>query len=164
MSVLRAAAVLLCCLTLQAALGRLVPAAHVWVDLMLVPVVWYAISRSQRAGMLMGCAAGLLEDAWFGLGAFGLGGFRKTLLGWVLGGIAGRVDLNHGPGRFLAGVLCTLADGLLERGFLVVLPLRATAEPLWVLAVRSLLTALVITMAFGVTDRIGGRASRERWR
>lgn len=164
MSVLKALAALAVCLTLQAGLARLAPGAVDWIDLMIVPVVWYGIRGSQRAAMLVGCAAGLVEDAWFGLGAFGLAGFRKTLLGWVLGGIGGRVELNHGPGRFLGGALCALGDGLIDRGFRAVLPLEAVAPPLWMLGIKSLLTALAVTMAFGLTDRIAGRESRRRWR
>ena len=65
---------------------------------------------------------------------------------------------------FLAGALCALGDGFLDRGFRAVLPLDPVATPLWMLGVESLLTAVAVTMAFGVTDRIAGRESRRRWR
>jgi len=156
LTVVRALAALLACLGLQAGVAQLSSQANQWIDLMMVPVVWYAIRRSQRAGMLVGCTAGLMEDAWTSAGTLGLGGFRKTLVGWMLGGAASRVDLNHGGGRFLAGALCTLADGLLEWGFRAALPLEPTARPWWMFAARSLLTATVIVAAFSVTDRVLG--------
>lgn len=162
MTVLRALAALLGCLGLQAGLGQLAPGAHRWVDLMMVPVVWYAISRSQRAGMLVGCAAGLIEDAWTSAGTLGLGGFRKTLVGWMLGGVASRVDLNHGAGRLMAGILCELADGLLAWGFRAALPLEPSPRSGWMLLVRSLLTAVAIVAAFSTTDRVLGRGAPVR--
>ena len=90
------------------------PEAHTYVDLMLVPVVWYGIARSQRSTMLVGCVAGLLQDAWFQIGVFGLNGFKKTLLGWALSGVGVRFNMNSGPGRVAAGAVLALADSVLD--------------------------------------------------
>ena len=95
MNLLRALAVMAIALGLEAILGRLAPVLHGWVDLMMIPVAWYAISGSQRSAMLVGCAGGLLQDAWFQAGVFGISGFKKTLLGWAVGGLCSRLDLNH---------------------------------------------------------------------
>ncbi len=101
-------------LVLQAALGRLWPGAHRYADIMMVPVVWCGVAGSQRSAMFVGCAAGLLQDAWFQLGAFGINGFKKTALGWVLGGLGSRFDLNRQGVRMACGALASVADSLTD--------------------------------------------------
>jgi rod shape-determining protein MreD len=85
----------------QAGLGALWPEAARYVDLLLVPTVWYALAGSQRAGLLVGCAAGLLQDAWFQSDVFGLNGFNKTAIGWALGGLGERFDAGRQPARLV---------------------------------------------------------------
>jgi len=63
--------------------------------------------------------AGLLEDAWFHAGIYGLHGFSKTLAGWALGGLGARFDLNHVWGRSLVGAALFLMDRLVEAGLLL---------------------------------------------
>lgn len=149
--------VLAVCLAARAVAGRLVPEAGAYVDIMLVPVVWYAIAVSQRSGMLVGCAAGLLEDAWFQTGAFGASGFRKTIVGWALGGLGSRFDLNQKPGRFLFGATGSLADSLIDVGLRQLLDhSAATPRPLQI-ALKALGTGLLVMLAFALTRWIGGR-------
>ena len=152
--------VLALCLAAQAVVGRFVPEAPRYLDAMLVPVVWYAIAGSQRSGMLVGCAAGLLEDAWFQTGAFGLSGFKKTLVGWALGGLGSRFDLNRQPGRFVFGFAGSLADSLLDLGLRELLdqgPVRP--RPLELL-LRAVATALLVVLAFAFTRWVAGRRGR----
>lgn len=162
MKFLRAVLALVIALALQLALGRLWPEAHRWIDLMLVPVVWYGAAGSQRSGMLVGCAAGLLQDAWLDSGSFGLNGFKKTLIGWVLGGFGSRFDLNRSGSRFLAGTLAMLADGLLDLGLRSMLDLRAGATSTWVVLTRAAVGGVVITGAFGITERVRNRRQHRR--
>jgi rod shape-determining protein MreD len=114
LSVLRALVFLLAALALQVGLGGLWPSIHRLVDALSIPVVLYGVGGSQRMAMGVGCAAGLLQDAWFRVESFGAGGIRWTLIGWVLGGASERVDLNHATGRLIAGSAFSLADQLLD--------------------------------------------------
>jgi rod shape-determining protein MreD len=147
-------------LGLQAALGLVWPASHRFVDLMLVPVVWFGIVGSQRSGMLVGCAAGLLQDAWFQLGVFGLNGFKKTLIGWILGGLGSRFDVNRQGGRMLFGVLASLADSLLDIGLRELLDRPLPAIRLLDIAIQAAVTGLLVACVFAVTDRLGSRRNR----
>ena len=157
MSLLRVIVFLALALALQSALGLLWPDAHRFVDIMLVPVAWYGIAGSQRTGMLVGCAAGLLQDAWFHLGVFGLNGFKKTLLGWVLGGLGSRFDLNRQTGRMLFGVLASLADSLMDLGLRQLLALdHAVPRPVDVL-IKAVATGLLIAGAFFLAERVRRR-------
>jgi len=152
--------VLALCLAAQAVLGRLMPHASTYFDVMLVPVVWYAVSGSQRSGMLVGCAAGLLEDAWFETGAFGISGFKKTIVGWALGGLGSRFDLNRQPGRFVFGVTGSLGDSLLDLGLRRLLDQAAVQPRPTAIALKALATGVLVVLAFGVTDWVASRRGR----
>jgi len=144
-------AVLAVGLGLQTGLGRVWPEAPRYVDVMMVPVVWYAIAGSQRSGMLVGCAAGLVQDAWLQAGAFGISGFKKTIVGWVLGGLGSRFDLNSALSRFVFGAVASLGDSLLDLGLRQLLD-QSSAPPRPVeIAIKATVTGLLVLVAFGMT-------------
>jgi len=160
---LRAVLVLLLVTGLQAGLGWIWPAAHRYVDLTLLPVVWYGIAGGPRAGMMVGCAAGLLQDAWFQVGVYGLNGFKKTLLGWALGSLSSRFDLNGAGGRFLAGAAMALADVPLDLMLRRLLDLQtAVPGPVELLA-RAVSTGLLAVWVFGLVDRVRQSHRVGRW-
>jgi hypothetical protein len=138
----------------QAAIGRVWPGAHRWFDLLLVPVAVFATSRSPRATLLVGCASGLLGDAWFQVGAFGATAFRRTALGWAIGLLASRFDLAHGPGRFAAGVALALGDSLLEPVVARLLDLRAGPQAFGEVLGLALTTGLVAAVAGAAADAL----------
>jgi cell shape-determining protein MreD len=143
MSALRALVILAAALVLQAALGRLFPGIHRYVDVLLAPVAIYGAASSQRAAMGMGCASGLLSDTWFHGGPFGLHGFKRTLLGWAAGAVATRVDLSQRAGRFVTGVLVSLGDHLLDFFVRGLLDARPGVPTLAELALRAVTTGLL---------------------
>jgi len=151
-------------LLFQAGVGQWIPGAQRSVDALLWPVAYYALARSQRSAMFAGCAAGLVQDAWFEAGAFGIHGFSKTLLGWALGGLGGRFDLNHFPGQLVGGALLFVGDRFVEMGLMLLLdldvgPLRPTA-----LTVAAVINGLLVTAVFAVLQRIFGRQSQRSGR
>ena len=150
-------------LALQAILGRIKPEAHTYVDLMLVPVVWYGIARSQRSTMLVGCVAGLLQDAWFQIGVFGLNGFKKTLLGWALAGVGVRFNMNSGPGRVAAGAVLALADSVLDMVLRTLLDLEAAVPGVLQVLIRAVVTGLLVGGAFAIIERVRGPRIAGRW-
>jgi cell shape-determining protein MreD len=153
MSGLRGLLVVFCALVLQAALGRLAPGIHGWVDVMLVPVALYGIASTQRAAMVSGAVTGLLSDSWFYGGPFGLHGFKWTFLGWAVGALATRFDLNQPGGRLVTGAAVSLGDDLLDlavRGMLDAAP--QGLSPAAVL-VKAAVTALLVGMVGGMLER-----------
>lgn len=148
---------------LQAALGRLSGTFTRYVDLTLLPVVWYGIRGTQRSAMLVGCSVGLLHDAWFRIGVFGITGFKRTLLGWLVGGIGGRFDLNHGPGRFAVGVLLAIGEGILDLFLRSMLDLEQGSGWLELLG-RAACTGLLAVIVFALIDRVRGARDRDRFR
>jgi cell shape-determining protein MreD len=157
-NLLRAVLVVVSALALQAGLGRVWPAADRFVDVLLVPVVLYGVASPQRAAMFLGCAAGLLRDAWFQVGVFGLNGFKRTLLGWLLAGVASRVHLDHGPGRLVAGVLVSAGDSLLDLALRHMLEQRPQIDLVGLL-VRAAVTGLLSVVLGSILDRVGDTAA-----
>jgi hypothetical protein len=156
MIALRAVVLLALGLAVQAGLARLWPSSVRYLDVMVLPVLWYATTRSQRSAILVGCAAGLSYDAWFRAGVFGMGGFIKTFLGWAAGAVGSRIDLNSQVNRFAAAFLFTWLEGPLELGLRRLLDqVTETAHPLeW--TARAALTAVAVVAIFPVLDRTWG--------
>ena len=154
MSLVRAILALVVVLAAQAALGRLWPAGHRYIDFHLLPVIWYGVHGSQRQAIVVGCFAGWIQDAWFSAGAFGISGLRKSLLGWGLGAIGSRVDLNGAPGCFAAAASVALIDGGL--GFMIDQWLdQATPAPgLVELLIRVVATGLLAVLTFPIVEKV----------
>lgn len=156
MSLLWALIAVAAALALQAGLGRLWPEVHTYVDLLMVPVVWYAVARSQLSAMLVGCLAGLVQDAWFQVGSFGMNGFKKTLVGFLLGALASRLDLNQAAGRVLAGAGALLGDALLDVLLRRLLDLELQVPgPLQLLA-PAVICGLIVAFAGNAVEKLGG--------
>jgi hypothetical protein len=148
---------------LQAALGRLSGGFARYVDLTLLPVIWYGIHGTQRSAMLVGCSVGLIRDAWFSIAVFGITGFKRTVLGWALGGLGGRFDLNRLAGRFAVGFVVAFGEGVLDLGLRRLLDLEHGAA--WgEMLIRAASTGAAAVVAFGLIDRTRGRRDRGRFR
>ncbi len=147
-------------LLVQAAVGAWAPGAQRTVDAMLWPVAYYALARSQRSAMLVGCAAGLVQDAWFEAGSFGVHGFVKTLLGWALGGVGSRFDLNRFLGQFFGGALLFAGDRLVETGLMLLLDLEVSPMRPAPLVAAAAINGVLVTGVFAVVQRTAGRNSR----
>ncbi len=148
---------------LQAALGKLSGGFDRYIDLTLLPVVWYGIRGSQRSAMLVGCTVGLIHDTWFRIGVFGISGFKRTLLGWALGGVSSRFDLNRFAGRFVVGFALALADGILDAGLRRMLDLAQGAGWFEMLTLAACTGGLAV-IVFGLIDRFRGARDRGRFR
>jgi len=158
-SFLRSLLAVAAALGIEALIGRISPGALGYLDLMLVVVAYFAIRRSQRSAMLVGCAGGLLHDAWFQAGVFGMGGFKKTLVAWVVGGLASRLDLNHAPGRVTVGVVLSISDQFLEVGLYRLMDLAtAPLDPVRIIS-RAAVTGVLVAVVFAIVDRRGSRTS-----
>jgi rod shape-determining protein MreD len=147
-------------LLLQSALGLLWPSCHRYVDLMLVPVVWFGIAGSQRTAMFAGCAAGLLQDSWFQLAVFGLNGFKKTAIGWFLGGLGSRFDLNRQGLRMACGALASIADSLMDIGLRRLLDQKQPAPSPTEILIKAVVVGLAVAALFSIVGFFRNRRAR----
>jgi len=146
---------------LQAGLGQLWPQSHAYVDALLAPVGLCALAGSQRAATFLGCASGLLTDAWFRAAPFGLSGFKRTILGFTMGLASTWLDLNHAPGRIAAGAVLSLADDLLELLLRVLFAAHPAFPGPLALLVRAVTTGLLVAGGGFILDKSGwGRPAR----
>lgn len=86
-----------------------------YVDMTLVVTVYVGLQRVPVKGMLTGLAAGLGGDAISG-GILGVGGFSKTLIGYIISVASVRLSLENGLIRLLVVVLASIANTLLFVG------------------------------------------------
>ena len=112
--------------------------------------------------LLVGCVGGLLQDAWFQGGLFGVNGFCKTLLGWILGGLGARFDLNVLWGRAVAGATLPVAGPLLELGVRRLFNQVVLAPSPWELLVRAVVGGLLVPASFVIVEKVLGRDREPR--
>lgn len=154
-------------LILDLGLGRFAPGATRFVDPLLLPLAAYALRRSQRSAMVVGCVSGLLQDYWTEPHLFGLNGLVKTILGWALGAFGARFDLNRVGGRFAAGASLHLVGVVLDAGVRHLFGEALVPVPAWVLIVRTVLGGLLTAGVLAIVGRVAAvrgpaRAPRRR--
>ncbi|HEX4825212.1 MAG TPA: rod shape-determining protein MreD [Candidatus Polarisedimenticolaceae bacterium] len=146
----------------QLALGSIAPAATRYVDLMMLPLAAYALRTSQRSSMTVGCVSGLLQDYWTEPRLLGINGLIKTILGWALGGLGARFDLNNFAGRLAAGASINLLDEGLQAGIRRLFgESLAPVHPV-TLAVRALAGGLLTAFVLAIVGKMGRARSAAR--
>lgn len=143
-------------LTQQVVLSAHFPAVHRLVDLYLIVVVYISITKPQGHALLMGAATGLLQDL-FTQRLFGVNGFCKCLLAFLVSGLGSRFMLNQPVPQFGALVIGTLAEFGIAAALLATLGQRL-ADPL--LLQRALANGVAGMLLFMVFNRLAGRGAR----
>ena len=113
-------------LLVQTTLLRMVASASVPVDLVLVVVVYAALSRGPAAGLWTGTAAGLLQDVLSG-GIVGVSGLAKCLAGALVGLSGTRFIVASTASRFLAYAAASLLHAACFFGVYLLLDTGAPA-------------------------------------
>ena len=153
-------------LACELGLGRFAPGATQYVAAMTLPLATYALRTSQRSSMLVGCASGLLEDYWIEPRLFGLNGLVKTLLGWALGGIGARFDLNNVWGRFASGASVHLVDVGLQTALRRLFGEAVAPVSVASLGIRAVAGGLLTAAVLAIVGKFGTsrRATRQKAR
>jgi len=148
----------------ELALGRFAPGATRYVAVKTLPLTTYALRTSQRSSMVVGCASGLLEDYWFEPRLFGLNGLVKTFLGWALGGIGARFDLNNFWGRFAAGASVHLVDEGLQTALRRLFGEAVAPVSVLTLGIRAIAGGLLTAAVLAIVSKFGTsrRATRHK--
>ena len=147
-------------------LGRFAPGATQYVTLMTLPLAAYALRTSQRSSMVVGCVSGLLEDYWIEPRLFGLNGVTKTVMGWALGGIGARFDLNNPWGRFASGASVHLVDVGLQTGLRRLFGEAVAPVGIAPLGIRAVAGGLLTAGVLAIVGKFGTsrRATRQKAR
>ena len=115
-------------LALQTTLGSLVIRGTAALDLVLIVVVYLALISGPVTGLLLGSAAGLVQDS-LSSGIIGIGGLSKTVVGFVAGFLGTQFIVTAPLSRFLVFVLSTLINAAVFMGLYSVLGLRQFDDP-----------------------------------
>ena len=86
-----------------------------YIDLPLVVTVYFALQRAPVIGMVTGMIAGLGGDA-VGGGILGVGGFSKTLIGYLVGSASVRLSLENPLARLSVVAVASAANTVLFVG------------------------------------------------
>jgi len=120
------AAAVVVALALQTTLARFTIGGFTPVDLVLVVVVFAALVGGPMTGLVAGTAGGLAQDA-LGGGLVGIGGFAKTLVGFVVGVIGAQFIVAQPIPRFVVFFLATLVHGACFFGLYALIESRGFA-------------------------------------
>lgn len=115
-------------LALQTTLASLVIRGTAALDLVLIVVVYVALVSGPIKGLLLGTAAGLIQDA-LSSGIIGVGGLAKTVVGFVAGLLGTQFIVTSPLSRFLVFVLATMLHATVFMGLYVLLDLRQFSSP-----------------------------------
>ena len=110
-------------LALQTTLARFIVRGTVAVDLVLVVVVYVALTSGPATGLLAGRFAGLVQDA-LSSGVIGIGGLAKTMVGFLAGIIGTQFIVAQPLPRFVVFFGATVLHAVVFMGLYVLLDLR----------------------------------------
>ena len=130
-------------------------------DLVLVVVVYVALTSGPVTGLLTGTFAGLVQDA-MSTGVIGIGGLAKTLVGFVAGIVGTQFIVAHSIPRFVVFFGATLLHGLVFIGLYVLLDLRHFESPYAAVVGQAAANAAVGVMAFQLVELLPGAVERRR--
>ena len=148
-------------LALQTTIARFVVSGTVAVDLVLVVVVYVALSSGSMAGMLSGTVAGLIQDS-MSTGVIGIGGLAKTIVGFVTGIIGTQLNIAEPVARFVVFFSATVVHQAISIGLGSVLGLRPFGAPYAAIAGEALGNAVVGVAAFQLSELLPGAVERRR--
>ena len=161
---MRAAGVILAvvaALALQTTLARFLVRGAAAIDLVLVVVVYVALTFGPATGLLTGTFAGIVQDA-LSHGIIGIGGLAKTIVGF-LGGVVGTqfIVANSLP-RFVVFFGATVLHAVVFMGLYVLLDMRHFGTPYAAVAGQAAANAVVGVVAFQLVELLPGAVERRR--
>ena len=150
-------------LALQTTLARFVVSGTAALDLVLVVVVYVALTTGPGTGMLAGSVAGLIQDA-LSSGVIGIGGLAKSIVGFLAGVIGQQFIVTAALPRFVMFLAATAVHSAVFMGLYVVLGLRDFPSPYAAVASQALGNAVVGMIAFTIVEALPGAMERRRVR
>jgi rod shape-determining protein MreD len=148
-------------LALQTTLARFLVGGTVALDLVLVVVVYVALTSGPVTGMFAGSLAGIIQDA-LSSGVIGVGGLAKSIVGFVIGAIGQQFIVTAALPRLVMFLVATAVHATLFMGFYVLMGLRSFPSPWAAVLSQALGNAVVGMIAFTVVESLPGAVERRR--
>ena len=150
-------------LALQTTLARFLVGGTAAVDLVLVVVVYVALTSGPVTGMFAGSVAGLIQDA-LSSGIIGIGGLAKSVVGFLAGAIGQQFIVTAALPRLVMFLGATAAHAAVFMGLYVLLGLRSFPSPWAAIASQALGNAAIGLIAFTLIESLPGVVERRRMR
>ena len=129
-----------------------------YIDLPLVVTVYFALQRDALLGMLTGIALGVGGDAIMG-GVLGVGGFSKTLIGYLVAMASIKLSLENPLARLAVVAIASAANTLLYVALYQMLEQPLSDASTWgnlgkIIGWKALADTVTAIIMFIVLDRI----------
>jgi len=148
-------------LALQTTLSGMLAGGSIAVNLVLVAVVYLALSYGAVTGLLAGMAGGLVQDALAG-GIVGLGGMTKTVIGFFVGVLGAQFNLSTTVPRLVMFLAATVVHQAVFEGLHSLINGRPFVMQLPATLVQALANGLIGIVAFFIVEQGPGTLQRRR--
>jgi rod shape-determining protein MreD len=148
-------------LALQTTLARFVVGGTAPIDLVLVAVVYIALTSGPVSGMLAGSVAGLIQDS-LSTGVVGIGGLAKATVGFVVGALGQQFIVTAALPRLVMFLGASVGYQLVFMGIYTLLQQRSFPSPWKAMATQALGNAVVGMIAFSIVEAFPGVMERRR--
>lgn len=148
-------------LALQTTLARFLVGGAAALDLVLVVVVYVALTSGPVTGMLAGSLAGITQDA-LSIGVIGVGGLAKSIVGFGVGAIGQQFIVTAALPRLVVFLGSTVAHAAVFMGLYVMLGLGSFPSPWVAILSQALGNAAVGMITFTIVEAFP--VAVERWR
>jgi rod shape-determining protein MreD len=150
-------------LAVQTTLAPFFVRGTVSVDLVLVAVVYVALTSGPVTGLFVGTFAGLIQDALSSTGGIiGIGGLAKTIVGFIAGIIGTQFIVTQWLPRFVVFFFATVLHAVVFIGLYTLLDARTFGTPYAAVAGQGLTNAVVGVVAFQLVELLPGAMERRR--
>ena len=151
-------------LALQTTLARFLVRGVIGVDLVLVVVVYVALTTGSVTGLLTGAVAGLMQDVVTRVPSsiIGIGGLAKTIVGFLAGIVGTQFIVAQPLPRFVVFFAATIVHAVVFMGLYVLLDVRHFGTPVAAVSGQALGNAVVGVVAFQVAELLPGAMERRR--
>jgi rod shape-determining protein MreD len=138
-------------LALQTTLAQFLVGGGAALDLVLVVVVYVALTNGPVTGMLAGSAAGITQDA-LSIGVIGIGGLAKSVVGLVVGAIGQQFLVTAALPRLVIFLGSSVAHAVMFIGIYVLLGLGSFPSPWAGILTQALGNTAVGMIAFSIVE------------
>ena len=148
-------------LALQTTLSGMLTGGAIAVNLVLVAVVYLALSYGAVTGTLAGMIGGLTQDALAG-GIVGLGGMTKTVIGFFVGVLSTQFNLSTTVPRLVMFVAATVVHQVAFEGMHALIGGRPFGVQWSATFIQALANGLLGIVAFFIVEQGPGTLQRRR--
>ena len=146
---------------LQTALSGLLTGGAITLNLVLVAVIYLALSYGAVTGTLAGMIGGLAQDTLAG-GIVGLGGMTKTLIGFFVGVLGAQFNLSTTVPRLVMFVAASAVHQVVFEGLHAMIGGRPFVLQTSTTLIQALANGLLGIVAFFIVEQGPGAVQRRR--